>query len=74
MKRVIGAVAALLLLTACSDPHKNQHCVRSHEESGFIMTCISYGKYGCSAYMPIPYTNNVCDQWVNNTPNGRENQ
>lgn len=76
MRRLLGVVAvaglAVAGLAACgSDPHKNMHCVRSHDQSyeqpiyGYMMVGKVTVPYVISY---IPETQTVCDQWVPNAP------
>lgn len=58
MKRAV--VAAVLLAAACGGPPPESGYVyeQNHFESYSYMTqnCISYGKYGCTAYVPFWWT------------------
>lgn len=65
MKRIAAislAVAAVAVIAGCGDPHANQHCVQSHDET-YLMP-VSDGK----TTIFLPETESVCDRWV---PNGK---
>lgn len=60
---VFGVLIAccVTLITGCSDPHKNQHCVAWHRELSYI----SSQRIG-SITIHTPVYENVCSQWVAN--------
>lgn len=35
----------------------------AHVETGYFMVCAGYGKYGCEAWIPVPYSHDIPDQW-----------
>jgi hypothetical protein len=68
VKILAGLAASVMLLAACNDPHKGQHCTHSHMETDYYQQCIVYSSNGlCQISMPMPDTHSVCDTWVDNT-------
>lgn len=66
---VIAAIS-LMVVGGCSDPHKNMHCVQSHDETVPIhgYHVISTGKTTVIIPYIIHYAHeNVCDKWVPNS-------
>lgn len=61
---------ALVLLGAACGYHgpasgaveKRIYCP-AHVETGYTMICGAYGKYGCTAWIPIPFEHNIPDSW-----------
>lgn len=67
----------LLLLLGCSNAHKGEHCIASHQVVIFINQCMAWshirtGKYSsvsvCTFHSLIPYSSTHCDQWAPNDP------
>lgn len=67
MKKLVGvALLATLVLTACDDspdPHANDKCVHTHEES-YTIPIYSGSVNGIPIYTYDVGTQNVCDKWV----------
>lgn len=58
MKRLIISLAILLSVGACGgDPPKSGEVVNKEYDAAYTYynnTCVSYNKYGCQMYIPIP--------------------
>lgn len=66
MKKLIAGIGVIFLLAGCHDPHKNQHCVRSHVSHYWTMQCGMWTTAGCRQWFPIERYINHCDEWAAN--------
>lgn len=60
MKRKLAlAAATVVAITACGHPPTTGVVTSKHFTASYTwyeQVCVSYGKYGCQAYMPFPHT------------------
>lgn len=59
MKKIWLGLFGILFLTGCAP---NRPCLKSHETTNTYLQCYSYDKnMTCTLYMPVTYTETVCD-------------